>query len=99
MTRARYEVRFTPRAEKDLKAIDRVHRRRIARATLELAENPTPPASRVMKGRFKEFRRLRVGRYRVVYKIDRGELYVFVIRLGRREDIYRALLQFLATLT
>ncbi len=99
MSRPTYRIRFTDRAEKDLASITGVHRRRISRAILHLAHDPTPPASRAMKGRFKAFRRLRIGKYRVVYRIDAGDLFIFIIRLGSRQDIYKSLLQFLATLT
>ena len=33
--------------------------------------------------------RLRVGDYRIVYKIDDDRLIVLVVRIGHRKDIYR----------
>lgn len=33
--------------------------------------------------------RLRVGDYRVVYEIRRGQVMVLVIHIGKRGDVYR----------
>ncbi|AKH83686.1 addiction module toxin RelE [Streptomyces sp. CNQ-509] len=35
--------------------------------------------------------RLRVGDYRVVYTVDNGELVIWVVAVGDRRDVYRAL--------
>lgn len=35
-----------------------------------------------------ERRRLRVGDYRVVYTIDKGELVVWVVHVGHRSTVY-----------
>ncbi|MFW6724510.1 type II toxin-antitoxin system RelE family toxin [Streptomyces sp. MAR4 CNY-716] len=35
--------------------------------------------------------RLRVGNYRVVYTVDNGELVIWVVAVGDRRDVYRAL--------
>ncbi|MFE7747056.1 type II toxin-antitoxin system RelE/ParE family toxin [Nocardia sp. NPDC057455] len=35
--------------------------------------------------------RLRVGRYRVAYRVDNGVLVILVVEVGRRKDVYRGL--------
>lgn len=35
--------------------------------------------------------RLRIGQYRLVYQIKQDELIVFVLKMGSRGDIYKAL--------
>jgi len=52
-----------------------------------------------MRGPFRGLRRIRVGDYRVVYKIEDDKLTVLVVRIGSRKIIYQSLLRFLATLT
>ncbi len=94
-----YEIEVTDRAEKDLRSVSRPHRARLVRAINRLTSNPEPSGSRRMKGPFRGLLRIRVGKYRVVYRVDSGKLVVFVIRLGSRQDIYQSLLRFLATLT
>jgi mRNA interferase RelE/StbE len=39
----------------------------------------------------KERYRIRQGKYRIVYSIEAGEFVVYVIKIGHRKDIYRAL--------
>jgi len=34
-------------------------------------------------------RRLRVGRYRVVYEWQRSDLVILVVRVGHRREVYR----------
>ena len=46
-----------------------------------------PPGSKSLTGR--EGYQVRVGDYRILYTVDRGELLVCVIEIGNRRDIYR----------
>jgi mRNA interferase RelE/StbE len=94
-----YRVIFQKRARKDFKSIPESDERKIRKAIDRLALDPRPTGSRAMHGPFEGLHRLRVGNYRVVYRIEDDRLVVFVIRLGSRQDIYQSLLRFLATLT
>ena len=49
----------------------------------------TPAAGSALKGEFEGLRRLRVGRYRVVYEWQRSELMILVVRVGHRLEVYR----------
>jgi mRNA interferase RelE/StbE len=49
----------------------------------------TPTAGSALKGEFEGLRRLRVGRYRVVYEWQQQQLVVLVVRIGHRKDVYR----------
>ena len=49
----------------------------------------TPAAGSALKGEFEGLRRLRVGRYRVVYEWQRSELVILVVRVGHRLEVYR----------
>jgi mRNA interferase RelE/StbE len=48
-----------------------------------------PAAGGVLKGEFEGLRRLRVGRYRVVYEILQDRLTILVVRIAHRKDAYR----------
>ncbi|WP_255479257.1 type II toxin-antitoxin system RelE/ParE family toxin [Synechococcus sp. RS9917] len=42
-----------------------------------------------LKGEFEGLRRLRVGRYRVVYEWQRSDPVILVVRIGHRRRVYR----------
>jgi mRNA interferase RelE/StbE len=46
-------------------------------------------AGSALKGEFEGLRRLRLGPYRVVYKWQRSELVILVVRIGHRREVYR----------
>lgn len=82
-----YRVEFTPRAERDFKALDRSVRGRIARRIESLAENPYPQGTRKIEGE-DELYRLRVGDYRILYQV-KGKVLLVIVGIGHRRDIYR----------
>jgi len=43
---------------------------------------------KVLQG-YENFYRLRVGDYRVIYRIDDNELIIIVLKIGSRGDIYK----------
>lgn len=49
----------------------------------------SPAAGSALKGEFEGLRRLRVGRFRVVYEWQRSELVILVVRIGLRREVYR----------
>lgn len=58
-----------------------------------LKENPFPNMEqdiKVMQG-YENLYRLRIGQYRFIYKIEQGELIVFVIKAGNRGEVYKGL--------
>ncbi len=74
-------------AAKELGAIPKPDRLRLIAAIDRLRE--TPAAGSALKGEFEGLRRLRVGRYRVVYEWRQSELVVLVVRVGHRREVYR----------
>ncbi|MBI3269593.1 MAG: type II toxin-antitoxin system RelE/ParE family toxin [Planctomycetes bacterium] len=52
-----------------------------------LANHPRSPGSRKMRGGGNRYR-IRVGDYRVIYRIDDAERVVTVTRIGRRSGGY-----------
>jgi len=82
-----YSLRIKASAVKSLRRVPTAERLRLIEAIDRLATEPT--AGGVLKGEFRGLRRLRVGRYRIVYEVDEGELTILVIRIGHRSDVYR----------
>ena len=82
-----YSLRIKASAVKSLRRVPAAERLRLIEAIDRLATEPT--AGGVLKGEFRGLRRLRVGRYRIVYEVDEGELTILVIRIGHRKDVYR----------
>ena len=74
-------------AAKALAALPKPDRVRIV-AAIDLLSD-TPAAGSALKGEFEGLRRLRVGRYRVVYEWQRSELVILVVRIGHRREVYR----------
>ena len=74
-------------AAKALAALPKPDRVRIV-AAIDLLFD-TPAAGSALKGEFEGLRRLRVGRYRVVYEWQRSELVILVVRIGHRREVYR----------
>jgi mRNA interferase RelE/StbE len=85
-----YRIELTPLAVRDLKALDRPVRARIAQRINMLAENPRPQGIKKIEGE-DELYRLRVGDYRILYQIKARVLLVLIIGVGHRREVYRRL--------
>ena len=87
---ASYKLRIKKSAAKELEAISRKSdRQRVAKRIQSLAENPRPPGCKKLSG--SERYRIRQGSYRIVYAIEDDELIVYVVKIGDRKSVYRAL--------
>lgn len=83
-----YRVEFTARARRQLAKLDRVVQARVLKAASLLARHPRPPAARRLSAESKWWR-IRVGDYRVVYKVDDDTIVVTVVTVGHRSAVYR----------
>jgi len=83
-----YSVGLRASAEKQLAALDKPVRERVAAAIDALAETPRPSGAIAMQGAA-GLLRIRVGSYRVVYAVSDRDLIVLVIDIGHRREIYR----------
>jgi mRNA interferase RelE/StbE len=87
---AKYKLRIKKSAVKELEAISRKSdRRRIVSRIQGLAGNPRPDGCRKLSG--SERYRKRQGPYPVVYSIEDEQLVVYVVKIGDRKNVYRAL--------
>ena len=82
-----YSLRIKASAKKALLKIPKTDRTRLIDAIDRLRSEPN--AGGVLKGEFSGLRRLRVGRYRIIYEAVAKELVILVVRVGHRKDVYR----------
>jgi mRNA interferase RelE/StbE len=62
---------------------------RLRTAIKLLGDDPIPADSIAMRGKGTGLYRLRVGSYRIVYRIQAERVCVLVIRVGHRAEVYR----------
>lgn len=85
----RYTIQYARHAEKQLRAIRDLRLALALQAAIEeLAETPRPPGCIKMSGPADDWR-IRVGDWRVVYRIDDGRVVVVVVRVAPRGGVYR----------
>ena len=82
-----YSVKIKASALKALARIPKAERKRLVEAIDRLKTDPL--AGGTLKGEFSGLRRLRIGRYRIVYEVVRAELQVLVVRIAHRSAAYR----------
>jgi mRNA interferase RelE/StbE len=86
----KYAFRFTPAAQRQLRAIELPAAMRILTALTALGDDPYREDADIKKLRGPSgLYRLRVGGYRVAYQVVDGELVVLVVKVGDRRDVYR----------
>ena len=80
-----YEIVFSQKAKKQLFKLERLIQERIISA---LERIKIRPESYITKLVGDPGYKLRVGDYRVIIDIDKGNLLVLVIKIGHRRNIY-----------
>jgi len=82
-----YQIVLSRTAEKDLDKIDMKYKPHIFAAFFDLRKDPF--LGKKLKGKFQDCYSLRVGSYRIIYKIYKRELNILVIRIGQRQEVYK----------
>ena len=86
---SRYRLEYEAKARKQLRAVTDLRlRNALERALVGLMSEPRPPGCLKMAGR-KDAWRIRVGEWRVVYRIEEGRLLVLAVTLAPRGEVYR----------
>ncbi len=84
---AGYKIYFKKSVEKDFRTIPKKDLQKILSRIEALAHDPRPPGHEKLSGQ--ERYRIRQGLYRIIYSIQDRELTVWVVKVGRRKDVYR----------
>ena len=82
-----YTVELIPAARKALRHLPPDIQKRIILALALLRDVPRPPNVKKLRGWADRYR-IRVGDYRIIYRIKDDALLVLVIRIGHRRDVY-----------
>ena len=84
-----YRVEFRPAAARELRKLDRTARDRIAKVIALLADEPRPPAAKMLTGDdTPRLWRVRTGAYRVIYSVEDDVLLVLVINVRHLRAAY-----------
>ncbi len=87
---ASYEILWKRSAEQDLRKIDRLQITRIIEVIESLANDPFPSQHRKIQGA-ERFYRIRVGDYRVIYKVETEAKMIAIYYIRHRREAYRRL--------
>jgi mRNA interferase RelE/StbE len=85
-----YRVVVEDGAARAIRKLGRDAQRQVVAKLERLADNPRPPGSKKLEGT-EDLHRVRVGDYRIVYRIEDQVLLVLVVRVAHRSDVYRRL--------
>ena len=66
---------------------DRTLGEQLAKAIERLAAHPE--LGELLKGEWKGYRKYRTGSYRIIYRIERARLIIYIITIDDRKDVYR----------
>ena len=83
-------VEFIKEAVEELSRIDPIWQKRILNKIKILSADPKNLANNIkkIKGMYRDYYRLRVGDYRVIYSRENDRLIIIIIRIGHRKEIY-----------
>jgi len=83
-----YVIAFAASALREFKRLERAVQRRIATHIDELASNPFPSGAKKLRGS-SDHCRIRVGNYRVIYRVDGKRVTILILKIGHRREVYR----------
>lgn len=83
-----YDIEFTKQATKDLLRIPENYSVLIIDKIKKLAIDPYSKELDIKKLKGIDGYRLRVGEYRIIYDLDKGQLIVQIVKIQSRGNIY-----------
>lgn len=83
-------IEFDPAAKKELAKLDKpVAKRILAFLKERMRGNPRAIGAALQGRKLGAFWKYRVGDYRIICKIEDERLWVLVVRIGNRREVYR----------
>ena len=83
-----FKIDYDNQPKKFLKNQDKVLAKRIMDKVDLLITNPVPHDSKRMQGHKEQTFRIRIGKYRVIYRINYGSNLIIVVKIDNREKVY-----------
>ncbi len=86
-----WKIEFLPQAEKDLEALDRQTIRRILKfleSRIKPLDDPRTIGEPLKGPELGKYWRYRIGDYRLICKIEDRRLFVIVVKVGHRKNVY-----------
>jgi mRNA interferase RelE/StbE len=83
-------VELSTRAKGELSSLAPRIRAQVLKRLAVLTADPRPPGVKRLAGTDQGYR-IRVGAYRVLYRIEDDRLLVLVVKVGHRREVYRGL--------
>ncbi len=82
-----YRIIIPKSVQKQLNNLPEKQRQRIIEAIRFLADVPRPDGVKKLKG-YDQTYRIRIGNYRVIYKIEDQEMVILILSAVHRKDAY-----------
>lgn len=89
-----YKIVVHKKAQKELEKLSTFSKIHAAKAIDDLAENPFPAGYKKLSGfksdrtTVKQWYRIRVGDYRIIYTIEQEIITITIVQIKKRGDIY-----------
>ena len=87
----KWKIEFDPAAKRELDKLDKPIARRISKFLYDRVaklDDPRKIGER-LQGTLSEFRKYRVGDYRIICSLEHDRLVVLVLRIGHRREVYK----------
>lgn len=89
MPQVRYRIEYTAEVvEKQLPGLPKTIRERILKAIEARLTIAPHDYGKPLQYHLKNYRRLRVGDYRVIYRVHEEKILVLIIEIDHRKDVY-----------
>ncbi len=85
-----YKIELKASVLKDIRKIPDVFLTKIETAISQLAKDPIPKQAKKIRG-YSGHYRLRIGMYRVVYRVQKKIEIVTIIKIAHRKNVYKKL--------
>ncbi len=81
-----YEVIFSPKSRRQIKALkDEKLKNRIKEAIIEIGQDPWHKGT-IKVEKYENIRRKRVGRYRILYMVDKERKEILIVKIEKRTE-------------
>ena len=85
----KYKIEFSRPTEKQLESIPKSDVKKILKRAEKLASDPFPNGYEKLKGSDIEIYRVRQGDYRILYTVQEEKLFILIVKIGHRREVYR----------